>query len=181
MAERTSAVEIAVVKKLTTKAMGLQTVELQDIAAEHGMKKPVSIARVYGMIKKSEPKTTSIGVSQCYTGEFEAVNLISGAKFRASTMYVPGVAEVVLDQLLASAQLQDKSATAQFGFDLTIQYYDNKNPTGTRFTFGVKPLLQPEESDPLSKMAKMLEEVAGAPKFLALPEVAEKAPAKGKK
>jgi hypothetical protein len=136
---------------------------------------PVTLmARVMGLARKVEVKTTTYGDSLKFVGEFRAINA-DGEEFAAPVIYLPKPA----DEMLAEALTEAGENGVQFAFDIFIEPVPKKTPVDRGYQFKVKPLLDTKPSDPLAALMAGLPAPAVRAKQPALPGVdaaSEKAP-----
>jgi len=162
-------------KKITTAAVGLTVPVCEEVAASTG-KKPAAVLRIAGRVSKVEKGTTSIGEYNKFQGEFEAINLVDGSIHRSQALIVPPVAEQPLLDFVNAVKKESPDAVVEVAADITVQFYDNKIPNGTKFCWGVKPLIEP---DPKSDSLSLLMSSFGEPPRLIASKPEEKT--KGKK
>ena len=113
---------------------------------------PVSlIARVMGLARRVEVKTTTYGDSLKFVGEFRAINA-DGEEFAGPVIYLPKPA----DELLSAALVEAGEKGVQFAFDIFIESVPKKTPLDRGYQFKVKPLLDTKPSDPLAAMMAAL-------------------------
>jgi len=143
-------------RKITTSSIGLETSEMEKLAADHG-KAPISVARVYGRIASYETETSQFGNAyRRFKGEFEAVNLITSDVYRAQAMILPDTADTALMTQYEIARAKaDKEGPCivEVGVDLTIEQFSSSKG-GVKFRWGCKPLREPSEDDSLSRLGK---------------------------
>lgn len=153
-------------KKITTSQCGLDVETCENVAASHGKKTPVPVLRVYGRVKNYVQETSQYGTFLRFLASdfIEAQSLITGDFYRAKQVILPPGAELVLQELIDAAKQADENATAEFGLDITVSFYQNQNKKGTAFTWGVKPLREPSGDDAISALGKSF----GAPPLLSL-------------
>jgi hypothetical protein len=139
-------------KKVTTATMGFTTHSLEEIAAA-SQPKTVSVLRIWGIVSGREVGQSQYGQYMKFKGEIGALNLVDGAEARAQSVLFPQIAETVVNSLF------DKSAkeggSAQFALEITVEF-NSSQKGGTKFRYGVKPLIEFKGEDALSTMAKQL-------------------------
>lgn len=142
-------------KKLTTKTVGLTPEKCEEIAKGQGSK-AIPVVRVYGTVKKAEPKQSDLGPYSFFHGQFEAVNLVDGHKVRSTSLIVPAVAEPLLNDALAGEkEANGDAATLTFGLDITV-LENLSQKGGWKFKFGVTALKGSEQKDPLDMLGEQL-------------------------
>ena len=153
---------ISFLKKITVKNMGLTVQQLEQVAAD-AQPKSVPVLRVWGIVSNRQAGTSQFGNYIKFSGEIAAMNLVTGEEARSQALLLPSVGEAVVATLLDKAAKD--GATAQVALEITVEY-NNSAKGGTKFAYGVKPLIEFKGDDALSEMAKALP----APKILALPD-----------
>ena len=154
-------------KKITTSSMGFETRQLEQVAADN-QPKAVSVLRVWGIVSGKAPGTTQFGSYLKFSGEIGAINLITGEEARSQALILPSCGEIVVNSLFEQAAKD--GSTAQIALEITVTY-NNSAKGGTKFAYGVKPLIEFKGDDALATMAKQLP----APKMLSdLPKKASK-------
>ena len=166
------------VRKITTKAVygKIDRKELMKTGE-------LALMRVAGVARKTKLVTTDYGDSVAFLGEFGAVKADDSSKeFRSSKMYLPKVAEEMLDGAVGEGK------EAEFVLDVFVIADDST----VGYFYDVRPALAPQESDVASRLLKTLSAGVGgkvpalsAPVDKATGEVKEPAKAstkpKGKK
>jgi len=156
-------------KKITTSTVGLMPKAMTAIACDEKLGgKPVPVVRVYGTVRAEREGMTQFGPFTAFQGEFEAVNLVNGKKFRSKTLIVPELGTQMLQDALSEAKAESPDAFIQFGMDITVE--ENKSGKGgTLYKWGIVPVKQPDfrgENDALSMFGKSLGEL---PPMIAAP------------
>lgn len=139
-------------KKVTTASMRLATRELEGIAQAHDPK-PVPVLRVWGIVSNRQPGTSQFGNYMKFMGEIAAINLLTGEEARSQALILPQVAETVVNSLFDKAAKDN--ASAQIALEVTVEF-NNSQKGGTRFRYGVRPLIEFKGEDALASMAKQL-------------------------
>jgi len=144
--------------KLKTGSIGLTTQVVENFAKANKEVGTVPVMRVYGRIKSTEKVMNTFGESTRFKGEFEAINLLDQSEHRSQVLFVPHVAEQVINDIVSVAKKADPDCWVKFGVDITATYKPNTgNQTGTQFYFGVTPLIEPADGeDVLSQIAAEL-------------------------
>lgn len=156
-------------KKITVKTMGLSTRQLEEIAVGRDNGNPLSVVRVWGLVKTAKAGTTSFGTYLTFSGEIAALNLVDGKEARSQMLIVPPQAETIISGMLDKAT-KDGGA-AQVALEITVTENTSEQARqgrGTKFCYGVKPIIEPSGEDALTTMAKALP----------APVMAKKVPAK---
>jgi hypothetical protein len=151
-------------KKISTSTMGLGVRQLEEVA-ESNKPKAVSVLRIWGIVSNRKPGVSQYGSYTKYTGEIAATNLITGVDARSQELLLPGIAEAVVNKMFEGCAKEGGSA--QIALEITVTYNPPKseNSTFTKFSYGVKPLIEFKGEDALSAMAKLLP----APVVIAVP------------
>lgn len=143
---------VSFLKKLTVREAGLSMAELEKTAVA-AAGETVSVLRIVGSLTGSEAQQSSYGPYVAFDGEFAGVNLASGQEYRSGKLILPQVAEAPLNQILSSRE--DETVKVKFAIDLTV--IENKSlKGGTKFKYGVTPLIESSQDDELGKMLKSL-------------------------
>lgn len=133
-------------KKISTSTCGLDVASCEKLV-ENG-EKGISVLNIAGWITDTEIKTTTFGQCTKFTGEFQADNAINGESYRSKTMFVPEVAEMALSPLTEGMKKGEK---VKFALQILVSHQKPRNDKGTRFTWGVKNLIEPTQEDELAK------------------------------
>jgi len=134
--------------KITTSKVGLTMAKLRDVAMANKAK-TTPVMRVYGTVSGCKAEQSDIGPYTAFSGNFKAVNLLTGSAFRSGKLLLPGVAE---NALAGSFQGQGEGKVLVFGLDLVIKY-DEK--AATAYVFGAVPVLE-QQNDPIKELEKLL-------------------------
>lgn len=158
--------------------------------------KKISVATVYGKIKLAElmkaPEQTlpimrvlgsavgtKTGDSQygpwtALQGMFEATNLDTGEKVRASQLFLPDVALTpILVQLM-----QPGVQGVEFAIDVSAKYVEDAKPGGSPYEYTFDTVLQADESDPIKRLNDKITALAlPAPGAKSDPDAAKASPA----
>lgn len=130
--------------------------------------KKLSVAKVWGKVKpKDIPETgvknlfSVIGVAQgtktgtsdfgdwtALLGRFEAVNYETGEAFASANLFLPSVAQDMIE-----AQLSGGATGVHFAFNIGIQA-DESSSVG--YTYTAEPIMPPDEKDPLAEMRALI-------------------------
>lgn len=144
---------------------GLDTRTLEETA--QASSKPTPVLRVYGRASEAEVGETQIGPFTRFRGEFEAVRLTDGEKFRARVAILPQLAEMFVAEGLEKSKDEEGNGALQFGLDITVEKHES-TLGGLKFRYGLRPLTKPSEKgkDVLTEMGE---------RFGALPLLSEPA------
>lgn len=149
-------------RKISTQTMGFNVTILEQVA-EANKGKITPVLRVWGIVSAKKPGVSQFGPYQKFSGEIAAINLITGEEARSQELLLPGVAEGIVSSLFDKAAKE--GGTAQIAIEISVEYNDSAKG-GTKFRYGVKPLIEYKAEDALSAMAKDLP----APKLLTEPK-----------
>jgi hypothetical protein len=142
-------------KKISTSTMGLTVREL-EAAAEANKPKALPVLRIWGIVSNRKAGVSQYGNYTKYTGEIAAINLLTGIEARSQELLIPAIAESVVNKLFEGAAKD--GGTAQIALEITVTFNPPKteNSNFTKFTYGVKPLIEFKGEDALTAMAKQL-------------------------
>lgn len=147
-------------RKITSKEIGLLPKAMSEmVTAEDYNGKPIRVMRVYGMASGQKPGRSDNGEYIGFFGQFEAINLITGEKFRSKKLILGAIGEMTLSDALTRAQADNPEAQIEFGADITVQKKTNTKGGGWEHQWGFIPLLRPEydgSNDALSKLGASL-------------------------
>lgn len=132
---------LTLVSKLTIKTM-----KAQPKSGE--VTEPKMIATLYGRCSDKKIGTSDYGEFIRFKGEFEGVNADTGDSFRSGDMIVPGILESLLD----SAITVDENNSVDFAVEVWVEPSD-RSMTG--YTYNIKPLIKPQESDALAELRNL--------------------------
>ncbi|MES9901016.1 MAG: hypothetical protein ABW148_18620 [Sedimenticola sp.] len=129
---------IAMIKKLSTpKIMGKKPRLNED-------EEKRDLYQIVGVASGKKTGESDFGIWCSLSGNFAAVNLITGEQFRSGVVFLPDVA---LDPILG--QLDAGATAVEFGFTITI-IADEDSATG--YVYIATPLMEPDENDPLEAL-----------------------------
>lgn len=103
---------------------------------------------VYGYVAKMEVDEGDKGSFVRFKGDFVGVNLETGGKYRAGTMYLPGTAESTL-----AAAVDMAGGGVRFAFRITARKAEDSI---TGYVWDVESLMANEESDPMNEIAQQV-------------------------
>lgn len=133
--------KLNLVSKLTVKTLGAQP-------ARQSIKSATMLATIYGRCTNKEAGSSDHGEYIKFKGEFEGLNVSNGESYRANVMIVPKILEGLLDQAI---QLDEANAV-----DFAVEIWAHPNEKSiTGYSYGIKPLIEPEESDALAQLRKI--------------------------
>jgi len=143
---------VSFLKKLTVREAGLSMAELEKVAvAAAGQEVPV--LRIVGFLTGATVAQSSYGPYTSFEGEIAGTNILSGQEYRSGKLILPSVAEAPLLSIVNNRE--DDTMRVRFAVDVTVT--ENKSlKGGTKFKYGVRPLIEPSQDDELSKMMKSL-------------------------
>lgn len=132
---------LSIVSKLTIKTMKAQP-------ARHSVEKDELIATIYGRCTDKKAGTSDHGDFIRFKGEFEGVNTVTGETYRSGDMIVPKTFESLLD---AAIVLDEVNAV-----DFAVEVWVEPNASSiTGYSYAIKPLIKPAESDVLVKLREL--------------------------
>lgn len=124
----------------------------------HSVKEDTHVATIYGRCTKKEVGQTQYGDFVKFGGEFEGVNAQTGEAYRAGTLIVPQILEALLDNAINV----DENNAVDFAVEVWVKPSE-KSKTG--YVYGIKPLIEPAESDALAQLRNLAKAPAlAAPK-----------------
>lgn len=130
--------DINLVSKITVKTIKAQP-------AKGSVKDAQMIATLYGRCTSKSAGTSDFGEFIRFKGEFEGVNADTGEQYRAGVLIVPKVLESMLDGAITPDS--DDNAV-----DFAVEVWVEPADTMTGYTYNIKPLIEPSESDALSQI-----------------------------
>lgn len=122
---------------------------------------PRALCTFLGTVTGTEIKTTAIGESVRFIGQFEAIDLETGEAARGSSLYLPGHAETVVADAFTSAN----GRPIQFAINVGLKYRKVGNKDGCEYT--VSEVGGITEHDPLASLKAQFGIVARAPALAA--------------
>lgn len=122
------------VAKITTKELGF-TKKLMEELVILNPEKAIPIIRVVGTCTGAEPKSSEnpdMQDSLLFRGIFKATNLLTGASYTSSKMYVPSLIQDTLGALFLNNE--NENSALRLGFDITLNR--SKSEKGSAYSFG---------------------------------------------
>lgn len=111
------------------------------------------LATIYGRCTDKKVGTTDYGPFVRFLGEFEGVNADTGAVFRSGELIVPRTLESLLDGAVSVATENDASGAVEFAVEIWV---DKDESSITGYTYQIKPLIKPAESDALTNLRQLV-------------------------
>lgn len=143
--------KLNLVSKITVAALGAQPKPNSITVDTH-------VATLYGRCTDKQLGTSAYGDFVKFKGEFEGVNAQNGETYRAGVLIVPQILEALLDQAINT----DENNAVDFAVEVWVKPSE-KSKTG--YTYAIKPLIQPQESDALAALRSIAQAPAlAAPK-----------------
>ena len=124
-----------ILRKMTIKTCGF---EIANVKGALGTEKSVELLKVIGITSKATPGQTDKGEYVSFTGDFRAVNMVTGELFQASSCILPNFIADALSHALGTSQ--------EVEFALMIGAKANATSI-TGYEYTVKPLVEPKVSD----------------------------------
>lgn len=144
------------IKKISVKSVLGQAVK--TLVPAEGSK---MLMRVYGSAQDTKTVTTQFGDGVGFTGNFRAVNLITGEEFASNVLWVPDVLTLLIKAALADAE------QVEFAFDIGVK----ANPdVAIGYEYVTASLVESREPDYMTQLAAKLPPL---PLALAAPETTE--------
>ena len=100
---------------------------------------------VIGMAVGTKSGTSDFGDWTGLVGQFEATNLETGERFASANLFLPDVAQGLIEAQLANAE----NHQVQFAFVIGAMA-DSNSPVGYSYT--AQPILPPDAKDPLADL-----------------------------
>ena len=150
------------VKKLSTKSI-VENIVARLPVGEDGkviQGQNVVLYRVYGTAQGIKTGSSTFGEWASFTGQFEAVDVLTGEIVRSNQLFLPEVAE-----LLLKVPVLKGDGDVNFAFDIGIKGTIETQTGLQKYEYTVGTVMEAKEDDPLAKMR--LELAAGKP--LSLP------------
>ena len=112
----------------------------------------MTLMTVLGSGVSTKTGTHTYGDWTALQGMFEATNAETGEVFQSSTLFLPDVA---LTPILV--QLAGPGVTGiEFAIEVGVKYARNAKPGGAAYEYTWRPLLPPDENDPISRIKARL-------------------------
>lgn len=110
------------------------------------------VMRIIGQANGTGSGNSDYGAYTFFKGNFKATNVATGEEFRSGKLFLPAVAQMLLE-----GAFSDTVKSVDFAFDIFIVEADNN----IGYEYGARPLVDAGESDPIAILEKQL--AAGAP------------------
>ena len=157
--------QVELASRLTLRALGCDP---SKVLESRDPKAKLAIARIYGTVSRvgtQEDKTTN-NAYVFFVGDFEGVNLLDGDSIRSSKLYLPEGVSQTLEHICNQVHEKRRTALVKFAFEIFVTPMDESR---TGYGYGVRTLLQPEQTDLLQAIRdhvnkKVAEEKAGGEK-----------------
>lgn len=143
-----------VVSKITVASIGAQP---KPHSVEEGEKRAICV--FYGEARSSKIGQTQFGDFLKFSGNFGAVNMKTGERFRSGSLILPAIMENILD-----SAIKETEGAVQFAIEVGVKYSEKGN-TGYEYT--VRPLLEPSENDPLLMLESKVGQLVKLPALAA--------------
>lgn len=118
-----------------------------DIKALHTAKVEKKIIRVIGLASGIKTGETSFGAFVAFTGNFKAINLDTNEEFRSGKVFLPNIAQNLLEGALA----QTESDAVEFAFDIGVKPVQDRQGKDS-YEYTVTPLMAAQDNDPLAAL-----------------------------
>ena len=163
-------------KKITIRDCNLGKKQLEDIAKDH---KQAKILRFAGIITDAKEEAAKEGNNSYYllTGDFLAVNLVTGDTYTARKAILPEVAtNPILDVLAEGKKL--KAVSIKVAVDISVVDFLPRNADGLKYKFVASALIKPTKRSILQEVLDSIDlsmpELLGAPAIEAPAKVGKK-------
>lgn len=142
-----------ILKKISISTIvSMKVKELRTYAEEH---KRAPLARIMGICKKVEIGEGDNGEFKKFSGDFRAVNLLTGEESISTVCFLASpVDELLYNQIQSLIDEGEKNPEARFGFDI---YIEESEKSTTGYTYVVETLMQAEPTDPMKELMKEFE------------------------
>lgn len=130
-------------RKITTKEVGWERAAVAEKVIKAG--KPVLLYTVIGVVNNFKPGSTTMGDFAKLVGEFEAINLETGAVFQSSACILPNF----IGDGIAGALSRPNAEAVQFAITIGAKP-DAKSVTG--FVYTADNALPPSPHSPLAQL-----------------------------
>lgn len=109
------------------------------------------ILRVAGIATGTKTGTSNYGPWTAATGDFYAVNLLTGEEFRSGVCFMPGTALALVEGALGSSP-----DGVEFAFDFGVKKAEN----AVGYEYTLKPVIKAKESEAFSNLLARVNEAA---------------------
>jgi len=145
-----------ILPKITIKDCGANPKEVfssaYDNVGRHMLIRVYGVATSTGIRKLTNSNTGEISSYENIRGDFRAINLQSGQKFKSAVLYLPSGIHEMISEPLDSAKRNGERAEIQFGLDLFSKRADNVAGYG----YGAFILGDPEEVDVIAQLEEKI-------------------------
>lgn len=111
------------------------------------------IVRIIGAARQATMVATPHGEAPKFVGNFATVNLLTGERGRATTLFLPAPVDQMLYDTVMEASDDAKRAGIEFAFDVTVEP-NEKSVTG--YVYNVKNLIESKVADPLEHLLQQV-------------------------
>lgn len=148
-----------ILNKLNVRVMGLELVQLDELADQATASSPIAVARFYGAITGTVADMGTYGPFHRFKGDFFAVNLLTGEEFRSAALLLPPVADEPLANMYEQA-VDEGAKSVRFAFELTItpNTSKNKQQDGRKYVWAMRMLTDRAAADPLQELIDSVEQ-----------------------
>ena len=115
----------------------------------HSITVDTHVATIFGRCTDKKVGQTQYGDFVTFKGDFEGLNVQTGESYRAGSLIVPSILESLLD----SAINTEENNSVDFAVEVWVKPSE-KSKTG--YIYGIKPLIEPAESDVLALLRKQV-------------------------
>jgi hypothetical protein len=164
-------------KRITVRDCNLGKKQLEDIAREHKQAKVLRFAGIITDAKEEPGKDNNEGY-YILTGDFIAVNLVTGDTYQARKAILPNVAtNPILDVLSEGKKV--KAVSIRVAVDIAVCEFAPRNPDGLKYKFVASALIKPSKRSVLQDVLDSIE--LPMPKLLGAVSEEPASEGKGKK
>lgn len=121
--------EIAFIKKISTKMLGYEKKQIRKMVE----KAPCGLYRVYGLATGVRYGDGDNGPWIKFVGQFEAVNMSTGALIRSGELFLPNNVTPILESQIIAGKGEDKFKGIQFALEIGAKE-DEESAVGYVYT-----------------------------------------------
>jgi hypothetical protein len=141
---------VNVVRKISTKNIGLSKIEIQKVLSDKKIGERVFLYSIAGLANRSEQVDNSFGnQSTKFFGDFVTV-LENGEETKSNQCFVPEPASSQIENQLAQTK-----ATVEFGYRVYAEKIEKQNASDLGYKFDTEPVVQIKGNDRLEQLKRM--------------------------
>lgn len=136
-----------VIKKITTGIiLGDTKAIFKDKLPTNGQ---LAVIQIFGFAKAAKEKETDYGLSFGFSGDFTAINLLTGEEVSSPKMFIPEPLSSALANIINKLEADGEKPNVQVALEI-IMKYNGKAATG--YEWVTRPLLDIKNSTPATAM-----------------------------